>query len=168
MSPWFWKGTQAGGLTVCHFTRLVAVAGGAPARTGPARARSAGGAPGLSPAADGRTRSLLLGKQTSCPALVSQITLLKISCATLCTSEAAGLGHPPPHSPGYAEGPTRVLCQRLLPRLGKAGSNRKRESTSGEGASAMPGSAGSCHLLPGLSPPPTDAPSCTSLFLAVR
>lgn len=43
------------------------------------------------------TRSLHLGKQTSSgPALVSQITLLKICCATLSTSEAAGLGYPSP------------------------------------------------------------------------
>lgn len=53
-----------------------------------------------------QTRSLLFGKQTSCPALVSQITLLKISCATLCTSEAAGLGHPPS---------SHRLCKRTNP-----------------------------------------------------
>lgn len=46
---------------------------------------------------------------------MSQITLLKISCATLCTSEAAGLGHPPPPLPRLRRGTNPGTLPEVTP-----------------------------------------------------
>lgn len=105
--------------------------GRSPARTGPARARRAGGGG----ARDCRLPQTLKKKKRSSftggtrtpsvwkadlllwPALAPQITRLEISCTTLCAAETVGLGHPPPPTPPrrLRSGTNPGLCQRFLP-----------------------------------------------------